>query len=166
RSIPMRANCLAALIIAAPAAAIAGDSANRTLIGFSADGSVFAFMESGVQDGSGFPYAHVYFVDVMADDWAGPPVETRLEAEAAIGAEGAAVRQALRAAWPELERLGVSTPARLLWSHPLTEGSSGDPEEHGGWPASVAADFTDGRNGSFTLLLEEIDMPDGDCAQY
>jgi predicted secreted protein len=163
----MRAAFLAATILAAaPAAALAGDTASRTLIGFSPDGSAFAFMESGVQDGSGFPYASVYFVDIAADAWAAPPVEVRLEAEAEIGAEGAAVLQAMRAAWPALERLGVSTPARLLWSHPLTEAATGDPEEHGGWPGSVAADFTDGRNGSFTLLLDETEAPDGDCAQY
>ncbi len=44
---------LMALAIAFPA--VAGDFANRDIIGFSADGSRFAFEEYGQQDGSGSP---------------------------------------------------------------------------------------------------------------
>ncbi|HMV41199.1 MAG TPA: DUF2259 domain-containing protein [Leptospiraceae bacterium] len=42
----------------------ASDSATPHVFGFSKDGSLFAFSESGVQDGSGFPYANGYFIDV------------------------------------------------------------------------------------------------------
>jgi predicted secreted protein len=35
--------------------ALAGDTAELNILGFSADGNVFAFEEYGVQDGSGFP---------------------------------------------------------------------------------------------------------------
>ena len=38
--------------------ASAGDTATPQVLGFSADGKVFAFEEYGIQDGSGFPYAN------------------------------------------------------------------------------------------------------------
>jgi len=161
----MRHVLLAVALALLPVAASAGDAANRTLIGFSADGAIFAFMESGVQDGSGFPYANVYFVDVASNSWAEPPVAVRLDDEA-MSAEGAAVAQAMRTAWPVLEAHGISTPARLLWSQPLTESRQDGAEEDGAWPGSVTAGFTDGRSDAFTLTVSEVDMPDGECGQY
>ncbi len=156
----------AAALTLLPAAASAGDTAKRTLIGFSEDGSVFSFMESGVQDGSGFPYATVYFVDIASDSWAAPPVEVELREEAAIEGEGQAVRQAIRRATPLLEEQGVSIPARLLWSQPITETTDGDPEKHGAYPGAMAASFTDNREGPFTLHLEEIEMASARCAEF
>ena len=44
----------------------AGDYADRTILGFSPDGSTFAFEEFGVQDGSGFAYANIYMIDTGA----------------------------------------------------------------------------------------------------
>lgn len=38
-------------------------------IGFSADGSVFAFEEFGVQDGSGFPFASRFFIETATDSF-------------------------------------------------------------------------------------------------
>ena len=60
---------------ACPVAASAGDYADRTILGFSPDGGVFAFEEFGVGDGSGFPYATVYLIDTERDEWVpGTPV--------------------------------------------------------------------------------------------
>lgn len=56
---------LMALAIAFPA--VAGDFANRDIIGFSADGSRFAFEEYGQQDGSGFAYSNIYIRDRYRD---------------------------------------------------------------------------------------------------
>jgi predicted secreted protein len=36
-----------------------GDYADRTILGFSPDGGIFAFEEFGVGDGSGYPYATI-----------------------------------------------------------------------------------------------------------
>ncbi len=58
---------LIALAIGFPA--VAGDFAKRDIIGFSADGSRFAFEEYGQQDGSGFPYSHIYVIDTAIDRW-------------------------------------------------------------------------------------------------
>jgi predicted secreted protein len=74
----------------------AADAAEAEVIGF-ADG-LFAFEEYGVQDGSGFPYANVYVVDVATDGWAeGTPIRVLLQDE------GATLAQAREAAAARLE---------------------------------------------------------------
>ena len=42
----------------------AGDKAQFLSLGFSPDGKYFAFSQYGIQDGSGFPYADIYIVNV------------------------------------------------------------------------------------------------------
>lgn len=71
---------LIAGIIALAPAAHAADLAEHRILGFSPDGSVFAFEEFGVQDGSGFPYSNIYFVDTAADRWLpGTPFRVMLD---------------------------------------------------------------------------------------
>ena len=90
-----------ALMTAGPASA--GDTAEAEILGFSADGRLFAFEEYGVQDGSGFPYAHVFVVDTGTDSWVdGTPIRVRLEDEGATLGEaraeaGARLRDAVDA---------------------------------------------------------------------
>ncbi|TIN00024.1 MAG: DUF2259 domain-containing protein [Mesorhizobium sp.] len=63
-------------------AAHAGDVAELEILGFTKDGSVFAFEEYGVQDGSGFPYANRYYIDTGTDSFLkGTPIRVRLENE-------------------------------------------------------------------------------------
>ncbi|RWA74793.1 MAG: DUF2259 domain-containing protein [Mesorhizobium sp.] len=70
--------------LAGIAEANAGDVAELEILGFSKDGSVFAFEEYGVQDGSGFPYANRYYIDTATDTFLkGTPVKVRLDDEAA-----------------------------------------------------------------------------------
>ena len=80
-----------ALLISAalfPDGANAGDAANLNILGFSKDGRVFAFEESGVQDGSGFPYANRFYIDTRSDNFLpGTPIRVRLETEQATEAE-------------------------------------------------------------------------------
>jgi predicted secreted protein len=78
----VRAVLLAAFLAAFAASAVAGDFAEREIIGFSPDGRHFAFEEYGVQDGSGFPYSSIYVIDVEGDRWVpGTPVRVTLEGE-------------------------------------------------------------------------------------
>jgi predicted secreted protein len=71
-----------ALIAALPARA--GDAAYLEILGFSADGGIFAFEQYGVQDGSGFPYAERFYIDVDADSWLpGTPIRVRIDDETA-----------------------------------------------------------------------------------
>ena len=60
----------------------AGDAAELAILGFSPDGSIFAFEEYGVQDGSGFPYANRFYIDVTTDKFVkGSPIRVRLDDE-------------------------------------------------------------------------------------
>jgi predicted secreted protein len=103
--------------------AIAGDFAERRVIGFSPDGNRFAFEEFGIQDGSGFPYANIFVVDTSADKWvSGTPVRVRLDDEEQ-GIEAAREAAAKQAA-PHIE--GLNRPGTLLASNPITE-SGRDP---------------------------------------
>lgn len=47
----------------------AGDAATFINLGFSPDGKFFAFGQYGYQDGSGFPYAEVYIIDVVKNSY-------------------------------------------------------------------------------------------------
>ncbi len=80
----LRASVISALLIASTAQAPAGDTANLDILGFSADGSIFAFEEYGIQDGSGFPYANRYYIDTATDSFvAGSPIRVRSEEDGA-----------------------------------------------------------------------------------
>ena len=57
-------------------------SATLNILGFSADGTVFAFEEYGVQDGSGYPYANRFYIDTARDRFLpGSPIRIRIEDE-------------------------------------------------------------------------------------
>lgn len=68
----------------ATAGASAGDFSTFQTLGFSPDGKVYAFEEFGVQDGSGFPYSTVYFIDTEKDAYLpGTPIRSRIDDEEA-----------------------------------------------------------------------------------
>jgi len=70
------------LLLSFPARA--GDMAAAEILGFSADGRIFAFEEFGVQDGSGFPYANRFYIDTNSDEFLpGTPIRVRLDDEQA-----------------------------------------------------------------------------------
>jgi predicted secreted protein len=70
------------VLLAAASASLAGDVAELEILGFSDDGSVFAFEEYGAFDGSGFPYSNRYYIDVDSDKFlSATPIRVRLEDE-------------------------------------------------------------------------------------
>lgn len=70
------------LMAASSLSALAGDFAKREILGFSPNGGLFAFMEYGRQDGSGFPYANLYVIDTKTDQWvANSPYRVMLQDE-------------------------------------------------------------------------------------
>jgi predicted secreted protein len=80
----MRAAILALFLALFALPARAGDTAFVEILGFSPDGRVFAFEEYGVQDGSGFPYSHRFYIDTSNDKFlANTPIRVTLEDEAA-----------------------------------------------------------------------------------
>lgn len=108
-----------AILISAPLA-MAGDFAERRIIGFSENGAYFAFEQFGVQDGSGFPYSDIFILNIANDTWAaGSPFRTRLDddmqdvnAARAINANKAA---------SAIASLGIRDAGRLLAANPITE---------------------------------------------
>ncbi|MGE0213239.1 MAG: DUF2259 domain-containing protein [Parvibaculaceae bacterium] len=116
----LRSWLAAVLLLLSAGTAFAADAADRTLLGFSADGRWFAFEQYGVQDGSGFPYAELYVIDLDKDAWAaGTPVK------ALIQDEGSNVKTArddiARRAAPFLEKLAIGHPGRLLAGNAVGE---------------------------------------------
>lgn len=79
---------LLAATLSLPLPAIAGDAATPNVLGFSADGSIFAFEEYGVQDGSGFSYANRFYIDTKTDRFVeASPIRVTLEDESAAPPE-------------------------------------------------------------------------------
>jgi predicted secreted protein len=93
---------LALLLAAAPAAPI-------EFIGFSPDARYAAYVDHGVADGSGFPYASLQIVDVARNRPAAPPVKVSLQGGAASDTEEAAVKQAKAGAAPVMKRLKIAS---------------------------------------------------------
>ena len=86
----MRA-ALFALAMMSASPALAGDAATLEILGFSADGGIFAFEEHGVQDGSGFPYANRFYINTADDSFMpGTPVRVRIDDEQASEADARA----------------------------------------------------------------------------
>ncbi len=81
----LRTLILAFAVLALGAAqARAGDTAQVNILGFSADGGIFAFEEYGIQDGSGFPYANRFYINTESDKFvAGTPIRVRIDDEGA-----------------------------------------------------------------------------------
>ena len=74
------------------ASARAGDTASIEILGFTADGRVFAFEEYGVQDGSGFPYSHRFYIETATDKFLpNTPVRVTLDDESATLADARAI---------------------------------------------------------------------------
>lgn len=104
----------------------AGDAATLNILGFSSDGSIFAFEEFGVQDGSGFPYANRFYIDTDTDTFLpGSPVRKRIEDETASIAE---VRAQARSAGQAIisDALLAANPGFTAGLNPITE-LSADP---------------------------------------
>src|SRR5688572_14787104 len=108
-----RAASAIALLSLCATPTVAGDRALIDYLGFSNDGRYFAFEEFGVQDGSGFPYANIYIVDLPADAWvSGSPYRARIEDES--GDVGDARDRVLEQAEDKLDELGIAVAAHAI----------------------------------------------------
>jgi predicted secreted protein len=156
--IALRAACCLLLLAATPA--IAGDTAQRQILGFSPDGRTFAFEEYGVQDGSGFPYSNIYVIDTATDGWVdGAPVRVRIDGDMPPLHEARA--EAMDQARPVLERhrlFAGDIPGNLLASNPVTE-LSADPHRVEVLPAAIFPPI----DAPFRLVLDEFPLPATHC---
>lgn len=114
-------------LVAAAAPSLAGDYAERVILGFSPDGRYFAFEQYGQQDGSGFPYADIFVIDTSTDSWVeGSPVRVLLQDEKAEIKW--ARRDAIAKAAGILKKTLITHPGRVLASNPAFE-LSADPHK-------------------------------------
>jgi predicted secreted protein len=143
---------LLALVLSTTGAG-AGDFAAFESIGFSADGSVFAFEEYGVQDGSGFPYSNIFFIDTCKDTFLpGTPIRLRVDEENTSLAKVRAQTAAKAAALVQKFDLGAN-PGLLAAFNPITETES---SPHRLTYRQYAVEPPVG--GDFTLSLDEIPL--------
>lgn len=108
---------------AAPAAA--SDGAAFDIIGYSQDGRYFAFEQFGIQDGSGFPYWHIFAIDLEKDTFVqGSPIRVRVDSEEAELSEARALAAAKADA--VLTPLKLTVPGQILAANFSTELQTGD----------------------------------------
>lgn len=158
RAVSQLALILAAL--QAAGSALAGDYAERHILGFSPDGGTFAFEQFGVQDGSGFPYTDIFVIDTATDQWvAGSPFRVLLKDERAQLKW--ARREAVTKAGNALRERLISAPGRLLASNPPQE-LSADPYAVS-VNASRAATLPPER---WDFSLDEVSFSNEKCASF
>ena len=133
--------------------AMAGDFAERRIIGFSPSGRHFAFEQFGVQDGSGFPYSEIFVINLKTDTWvSGTPVRVRIKNERATLYQ--ARSRARKKVSKLLRKLKIRRPGRLLASAPVTEVGA-NPHELGFRPYGFQTSSEDVR----TVLIDVFDLP-------
>lgn len=124
---PLGAAALALLVTLGTTPAFAGDYARVDVMGFSTDGSRFAFEEYGTQDGSGFPYSNIYLFDVDRDAWLGNSPFRRLdEVGDATPAQAQAALERTREAnreeaWDLIVSAGIAGRGDTVAHNPPTE---------------------------------------------
>ncbi|MBX3596407.1 MAG: DUF2259 domain-containing protein [Rhizobiaceae bacterium] len=142
------------LILTGASVAFAGDAATLRILGFSKDGSIFAFEEFGVQDGSGFPFANRFYIDTNSDKFLpGTPIRVRIDEEDKdVSAAREKASQAGQSIVTDQElalNLGFTAA-----SNSITE-ISADPHQFQFLPRPVFPPIDD----EWALRLEEIDFP-------
>jgi len=155
---PFLRSAIVAAALLASSFAHAGDMATADILGFSADGEIFAFEEYGVQDGSGFPYANRFYVETHTDSFLpGTPIRVRLDDEQA--SVDAAREQAKSEAQPVIsdEELTRNRGFQAGWNA-VTE-LSADPHRMMVNPRPIAPPLDD----PVEFRLEEVPMtpPEG-----
>lgn len=138
----------------------AGDIASRQILGFSPDGSYFAFEEYGIQDGSGFPYANIFITNTRKNSWVkGSPIRVLIQNEEA--GQQSARDQALEKAKPFLEKLDIGRSGALLAHNPVTEVGR---NTHEVTVAPGPVPFL--KNYALTFRLEEQQIETKRCKDY
>jgi predicted secreted protein len=101
----------------------AGDASTLRVLGFSEEGAVFAFEETGIQDGSGFPYANRFYINTATDTYLpGTPVRVRLDDETKSVTDARVLaREQGEAASSITDAMLAANPGALLAFNPLTE---------------------------------------------
>ncbi|MCP4934277.1 MAG: DUF2259 domain-containing protein [bacterium] len=98
---------------------LAEDIAHRRIIGFSPDGTSFAFEQSGIENGSGRAYAHVFLIETGRNKWVkGVPFRVTARGSGKLRAARQKVRRGAR---NTLARYRINRKGVVLASNPITE---------------------------------------------
>lgn len=158
---------LFAAILLLAANCFAGDYAALNVLGFSKDGRYLAFEEFGTQDGSGFPYSNIYFIDVAKNAYAARRVAVTIESETAV--EDTARKRASLLAAKRLRRLGIvnGNLGRLVVSHLMTDmtfdGKGDEPSRPIKFAEEVGSMY---RRGDYELSLGQTTIKTKDCEVF
>ena len=118
--------------IAIPSTVSAGDYAELEYIGVSENGKYMAFEEYGTQDGSGFAYSNIYFVEVETNKYAAKPIKMLIHDETVSLKQIRA--KAKKAAAKHLKRLSIikGNTGKLVVARLLTDSAFNiNPYENG-----------------------------------
>jgi predicted secreted protein len=155
----------ASLIVALGALVLPSAAADRALInmlGYSSDGSHFAFEQYGIQDGSGFPFAEIFIVDLVNDAWvSGTPIEVRIDEESASLAD--AREQAMDQARAKLDALNVEVPVQVLALIGDGDMNASGMRVHWSTPACCGPQFTQADAQSLILQTRGITSNESYC---
>lgn len=161
---------IAILLFASSASVFAGDFARLNVIGFSADGKYLAFEEYGTQDGSGFPYANIYFIETAKNSFAAQPVKIRVESETATEATTRVKAKTSAAATLKKLKIIAGNVGEMVVARLITD-LSVNGFENAGDDKHKTIKFTDERMSSyfqneFELNLKTSEAKIKSCADY
>ena len=110
---------------------LAADALPIDVVGFSPDDKYVAWIEHGVAEGSGFPWARLHVTEVSRSADASAPVEIKLDSGKDTDTEDAAVKQARAAAEGARSKLRVAS-----WAAPrvIQHDEKGELSDHTGAP--------------------------------
>lgn len=95
----MRRFCCALMMLLTPAAAHAGDAAARNVLGFSADGKIFAFEQYTMEYEEEASFSEYFFIDTVRDAYLpGTPVFVRVKGDDGLDEKKARADAAVKAA--------------------------------------------------------------------
>lgn len=150
-----------------PLASLAGDQASVQILGFSKDGSHFAFEQYGIQDGSGFPYSEIYVLDVKSDSWVKPsPFRRTDEVDETKGYDPDRLLTETRsenrlAAQELLSTTGIAGKGETVGHNPVTE-LNANPFEMRVNPRFVIPAI----DGELVVSLSEYPLKNATCSSY
>lgn len=160
---------IAFLLFICSANIFAGDYARLNVIGFSQDGKYLAFEEYGTQDGSGYPYSNIYFIETAKNSFAAQPVRVRIDIETTT--EATARLKAKTSAAANLKKFKIVTGnvGELLVARLITDLNAGGNENGSGENQIIK--FTDERMSDyfvdeFELALKSSEVKTKPCVDY
>lgn len=151
-------------LVLLPAESFAGDYANLNFIGFSKDGKFLAFEQYGVQDGSGFPYADIFFINTEKNIFAAAPVSVRIDRDDAT--ETTVRNKANLAAAKKLRELKIvkGNPGSLVLSHLTTDLTFNENLKNNTETVRFAElIFSSYQKGDYELSLKSVPAKMKDC---